>query len=105
MTQSPYRAERARTLDRAREPGAFDLVVVGGGITGAGVAREAARRGVKTLLLEQRDFLVIGLETRLDDLLDDVRGLALLLELFSEHILLALHDVRGQTRGVNRLRV
>lgn len=56
MTQSPYRAERARTLDRAREPGAFDLVVVGGGITGAGVAREAARRGIKTLLLEQRDF-------------------------------------------------
>ncbi|MDF1822146.1 MAG: glycerol-3-phosphate dehydrogenase/oxidase [Alcanivoracaceae bacterium] len=34
----------------------WDLVVVGGGITGAGVALEAARRGKKTLLVEQRDY-------------------------------------------------
>lgn len=34
----------------------WDIIVVGGGITGAGVAREAARRGLKVLLLEQRDF-------------------------------------------------
>lgn len=34
----------------------WDLVVVGGGIIGAGVLREAARRGLKTLLVEQRDF-------------------------------------------------
>jgi glycerol-3-phosphate dehydrogenase len=34
----------------------WDLVVVGGGITGAGVFREAVRIGLKTLLLEQRDF-------------------------------------------------
>lgn len=34
----------------------FDLVVVGGGITGVGVAREASRRGIRTLLLEQMDF-------------------------------------------------
>lgn len=34
----------------------WDLVVIGGGITGAGVAREAARRGLKTLLVEQRDY-------------------------------------------------
>ncbi|WP_084631115.1 glycerol-3-phosphate dehydrogenase/oxidase [Ferrimonas senticii] len=34
----------------------FDLVVIGGGITGAGIAREAARRRWRTLLLEQRDF-------------------------------------------------
>lgn len=34
----------------------FDVVVVGGGITGAGVAREAAGSGLKTLLVEQKDF-------------------------------------------------
>lgn len=34
----------------------WDLIVVGGGITGAGILREAARRGWRCLLLEQRDF-------------------------------------------------
>ncbi len=36
--------------------GDWDLIVVGGGICGAGILREAARRGWKCLLLEQRDF-------------------------------------------------
>ena len=36
--------------------GEFDLVVVGGGINGAGVAHDAALRGLKVLLLEQRDL-------------------------------------------------
>ncbi|WP_317201288.1 glycerol-3-phosphate dehydrogenase/oxidase [Janthinobacterium sp.] len=34
----------------------WDIVVVGGGITGAGILLEAARRGLKALLVEQRDF-------------------------------------------------
>lgn len=34
----------------------FDLVVVGGGITGAATARDAAARGLDVLLLEQDDF-------------------------------------------------
>ena len=34
----------------------WDLVVVGGGITGAGIYREAAGRGLKVLLVEQQDF-------------------------------------------------
>ncbi len=34
----------------------WDLVVIGGGITGAGILLEAARRGLKALLIEQRDF-------------------------------------------------
>lgn len=33
-----------------------DVVVVGGGITGAGVARDLARRGVSVLLLEKGDY-------------------------------------------------
>ena len=34
----------------------FDVLVIGGGITGAGIARDAAMRGLRTALLEQRDF-------------------------------------------------
>lgn len=34
----------------------FDVIVIGGGITGAGVARDAAQRGLSTLLLEKRDY-------------------------------------------------
>ena len=34
----------------------WDLIVIGGGITGAGTLLEAARRGLKALLLEQKDF-------------------------------------------------
>ena len=35
---------------------AWDMVIVGGGIIGAGILREAARRGLRVLLLEQSDF-------------------------------------------------
>lgn len=34
----------------------FDLVVIGGGITGAGVARDAAHRGLRVALVEGSDF-------------------------------------------------
>jgi len=34
----------------------WDLIIVGGGITGAGVYREATNLGLKVLLVEQRDF-------------------------------------------------
>jgi glycerol-3-phosphate dehydrogenase len=34
----------------------FDLIVIGGGITGAGIAWDATLRGLKVLLLEQNDF-------------------------------------------------
>lgn len=35
---------------------AFDLIVIGGGIIGCGIARDAAMRGINTLLLEKEDF-------------------------------------------------
>ena len=47
--------DRAHTLD-ALERDHFDCLIVGGGITGAGVAREAALRGLRVALLEARDF-------------------------------------------------
>jgi len=37
-------------------PDQVDLVVVGGGITGAGVARDAAMRGLRVLLVEMNDL-------------------------------------------------
>ena len=37
-------------------PARVDLLVIGGGITGAGIALEAARRGVGVLLVEARDY-------------------------------------------------
>jgi len=34
----------------------FDVVIVGGGITGAGIARDASLRGLRVALVERRDF-------------------------------------------------
>ena len=34
----------------------WDLVIIGGGITGAGILREATNKGLKALLVEQKDF-------------------------------------------------
>jgi len=34
----------------------FDVLVIGGGITGAGIARDAAMRGLRTALVERDDF-------------------------------------------------
>lgn len=48
-------AERAADLDDAERRG-LDLLVVGGGITGAGVLRDAATRGLRALLVERDDF-------------------------------------------------
>ncbi|KRG11911.1 glycerol-3-phosphate dehydrogenase [Lederbergia galactosidilytica] len=38
------------------EQGSFDLLVIGGGITGAGIALDAATRGLKVALVEMNDF-------------------------------------------------
>jgi len=34
----------------------YDLLIIGGGATGAGIALDASLRGLKTILLEQNDF-------------------------------------------------
>ena len=52
MTPAPGRAERFRSLAET----AFDILVIGGGISGAAVARDAARRGFRTALVEAADF-------------------------------------------------
>ncbi len=47
---------REKLLDEATDGRSYDLIVIGGGATGLGVAVEAASRGYDTLLLEQADF-------------------------------------------------
>ena len=49
-------AQRAAALDRMGGGEEFDVVVVGGGIVGAGVALDAATRGLTVALVEARDF-------------------------------------------------
>ena len=44
-----------RALDRLANE-TFDLLIVGGGVTGACVARDAAMRGLKVALVEKNDF-------------------------------------------------
>jgi glycerol-3-phosphate dehydrogenase len=48
------REQQLQRLTESREP--FDLVIVGGGATGAGVALDAASRGYRVALLEAHDF-------------------------------------------------
>jgi glycerol-3-phosphate dehydrogenase len=50
---SPF--DRAHGLARLADE-QFDVLVIGGGVTGAGVALDAASRGLKTALVEKADF-------------------------------------------------
>jgi len=51
MWEKSWRHEIWSQLDQP-----WDVIVIGGGITGAGILREATRLGLRTLLVEQRDF-------------------------------------------------
>ncbi len=53
MNQNKQRQQALIPLSHS-EP--WDMLIIGGGITGAGIAREAARRGLAVLLIEQKDF-------------------------------------------------
>ena len=52
MTAPERRREKLRRLSEQT----FDLLVIGGGINGAGIAREAALRGLNTALVDKGDF-------------------------------------------------
>src|SRR5687768_11606020 len=48
---------RDELLARARDDAdLWDMIVIGGGATGVGIALDASSRGYRTLLLEQHDF-------------------------------------------------
>ncbi len=70
----------------------WDLLVIGGGISGAGVAREAARRGWRVALIEQRDF-AWGTSSRSSKMVHG--GLRYLKE---GEITLTMHSVRERER-------
>lgn len=49
-------ASQRETLLNEAQNTTYDLVVIGGGITGAGILREAALRGLSIVLIEAEDF-------------------------------------------------
>ena len=53
MNQSKQREQALAPLSQDK---LWDMLIIGGGITGAGIAREAVRRGLEVLLIEQKDF-------------------------------------------------
>ncbi len=48
--------QRQHALAPLSQTQPWDMLIIGGGITGAGIAREAAKRGLAVLLIEQKDF-------------------------------------------------
>lgn len=48
--------KREQLIKQVEETASWDIIIVGGGATGLGVAVDAATRGFKTLLLEAEDF-------------------------------------------------
>lgn len=53
---NPFNANNRKQLIHRLNTTSYDLLVIGGGITGAGIALDAASRGLKTALLEKSDF-------------------------------------------------
>jgi glycerol-3-phosphate dehydrogenase len=47
---------RQTNLQQLKAGGTFDLIIIGGGATGCGVALDAATRGLKVALIEKNDF-------------------------------------------------
>ncbi|BBB66602.1 hypothetical protein UNDYM_2349 [Undibacterium sp. YM2] len=54
MKTAKSRADLLKSITRHEQD--WDIIVIGGGITGAGILLEAARRGLRVLLVEQKDF-------------------------------------------------
>jgi len=56
MIDSPWSFNRNFAATQLKSVGLWDVLIIGGGATGLGIALDAASRGYKTLLLEQSDF-------------------------------------------------
>ncbi|RMX09233.1 glycerol-3-phosphate dehydrogenase/oxidase [Allofranklinella schreckenbergeri] len=55
-TQAPLPTQRPQLLRRLADTPAFDVLVIGGGATGLGVALDAVTRGLSVALVEAHDF-------------------------------------------------
>jgi len=86
------KARRADSLERMATE-RFDIAVIGGGVTGAGIALDAATRGLSVALVEQRDFAA-GTSSRSSKLIHggirylEQGNLALVREALSEQTLM-----------------
>ena len=49
-------AYRSAAIDRLASGEELDILVIGGGVTGAGCALDSVTRGLRTGLIEKRDF-------------------------------------------------
>src|SRR5262245_2848751 len=56
MSSSRLGPEQRRASLRRMASETFDMVVIGGGVTGCGAALDAATRGLSVALVEQRDY-------------------------------------------------
>lgn len=54
MKQEEFK--RSKLIERVKDTSEWDVIVIGGGASGLGVALDALSRGFKTILLEQVDF-------------------------------------------------
>jgi glycerol-3-phosphate dehydrogenase len=52
----PWSARARNETAEAAASRGYDLIIIGGGITGAGIARECALRGISFCLLDKKDF-------------------------------------------------
>ena len=92
MNQSKQREQALAPLARTTP---WDMLIIGGGITGAGIAREAVRRGLEVLLIEQKDF-AWGTSSRSSKMVHGgLRYIA------SGDIKTTLHSVRERERMLN----
>lgn len=83
---------RNAIVDKIKTEPHWDVLVIGGGITGVGIAREVARQGFKVLLLEQKDF-AWGTSSRSSKMVHGgLRYLA------SGHLKLTRHSVKERER-------
>ena len=51
-----FNAQRRPQVLQELEEKEFDLIIIGGGITGAGILLDASTRGLSSILIEQKDF-------------------------------------------------
>lgn len=56
MSSALNAARRTRELARVADGEPADVLVIGGGVTGAGIALDAATRGLRTVLVERHDL-------------------------------------------------
>jgi glycerol-3-phosphate dehydrogenase len=56
MSAHNFSFHHSKELFHQIEQQEFDLLVIGGGITGAGIALDASLRGLKVCLIEKEDY-------------------------------------------------